>query len=67
MAKVCDKVVIVNKVNLEAIKQGLIESEFDENNILEAENLKQASSLLPGITNVGDVILFENDLPDNYT
>lgn len=67
LAKVCDKVIIVNKVNLEAIKQGLIESEFDENNILEAENLKQASSLLPGITNAGDVILFENDLPDNYT
>ena len=67
IAKVCDKVIIVNKVNLDAIKQGLLESGFDEKNILEAENLNVATSLLPTITKPNNVVLFENDLPDNYT
>lgn len=67
IAKVCDKVIIVNKVNKDAIKQGLIDADFNENNIFEAESLKQASELLPNLTKTGDVVLFENDLPDNYT
>ena len=67
IAKVCNKVIIVNKVNQEAIKQGLLQAGFLEENISEAENLKQASTLLPNLTKPGDVVLFENDLPDNYT
>ena len=67
IAEVCSKVIIVNKVNLDAIKQGLLEAGFDEENIYEAENLKLASQMLPKLTNFGDVVLFENDLPDNYT
>lgn len=67
IAKVCNKVIIVNKVNLESIKQGLLQAGFNEEDILEAENLKQASTLLPNLTKAGDVVLFENDLPDNYT
>ena len=67
IAEVCSKVIIVNKVNLDAIKQGLLEAGFDEENIYEAENLKLASQMLPKLTNSGDVVLFENDLPDNYT
>lgn len=67
IAKVCNKVIIVNKVNLESIKQGLLQAGFNEEDIIEAENLKQASTLLPNVTKVGDVVLFENDLPDNYT
>ena len=67
IAKVCNKVIIVNKVNLESIKQGLLQAGFNEEDILEAESLKQASTLLPNLTKAGDVVLFENDLPDNYT
>ena len=67
IAKVCNKVIIVNKVNQEAIKQGLLQAGFPEENISEAENLKQASTFLPNLTKPGDVVLFENDLPDNYT
>ncbi len=67
MAKICNKVIIVNKVNLEAIKKGLVDGGMKEENIFEAENLKSASNLLPNITKQGDVVLFENDLPDNYT
>lgn len=67
IAAVANKVIIVNKVNLESIKQGLLECKFNEDNIYVAENLKQAQTILPTICNSGDVVLFENDLPDNYT
>jgi len=67
IAEVCDKVIIVNKVNLEAIKDGLIDAGYNEENIIEVESLKKASEILSTITQKNDVILFENDLPDNYT
>jgi len=67
IAKVCDKVVIVNKANLDAIKQGLQQENFNPENIFEAESLNKAKELFATITSPGDVILFENDLPDNYT
>ena len=67
MSKVADKVIIVNKVNYEAIKEGLIDAGYNEEDVLFAETLKNAQEILPKITNSGDVVLFENDLPDNYT
>lgn len=67
IAKTCNKVIIVNQVNKDAIKQGLQEQGFDENNVYTAEDLKTATAMLSDITEVGDVVLFENDLPDNYT
>lgn len=67
IAKVCDKVIIVNEVNKVAILDGLKQSNFDEKNIFTAENLSLATNMLSELTDVGDVVLFENDLPDNYT
>lgn len=67
IAKVCDYVVIVNKVNHDALKQGLLEMGYNEKSIFEAETLKKASEIIPLIAQRGDVVLFENDLPDNYT
>ena len=67
IASVANKVVIVNKVNLENIKQGLLNKGFEEQNIFEAENLKGATLMLKTIAPQGSVVLFENDLPDNYT
>jgi len=67
IAKVCNNVIIVNKANLAAIKEGLLDAGFNEENIMQADTLKLASEILPTITKSGDVVLFENDLPDNYT
>ena len=67
IAKVCDKVIIVNEVNKAAIKEGLLSAGYNEENILTAENLTSATNMLADITNQGDIVLFENDLPDNYT
>ena len=42
-------------------------SGFNCDNIIFANNLIEAKLKLKEITKKGDVVLFENDLPDNYT
>lgn len=66
MAKVADYVIITGVVNYDAISSGLQFCNFAENKIIRAGTLSQAVNMLPSITNPGDVVLFENDLPDNY-
>ncbi len=66
MSKVCDYVIICGIVNYEALSGGLEFGGMESNKILRAASLSQAVSILPSITNPGDVVLFENDLPDNY-
>lgn len=66
VAKVADIVVIVNKVHLFAIKQGLLDAGFDEDKIYEAPNAKDAEKIVQSLLLARDVVLWENDLPDNY-
>jgi UDP-N-acetylmuramoyl-tripeptide--D-alanyl-D-alanine ligase len=65
-ATVCDYCIIDSAVNKEALFAGLEFGKFDTSKILFADNLSSAVNLLNGITKPGDVVLFENDLPDNY-
>ena len=67
IAKVADLVVIVNKTHYLAIREGLIEGGFSESNIFEAETFETAQAILKDIVCAKDIILWENDLPDNYT
>ena len=66
MASVCDKVIIDGVSNYEAIEAGLLFGGFKKKNILRAGSLKQATEVLNTFAVPGDVVLFENDLPDNY-
>lgn len=66
MSKVCDYVIITGILNYEAIASGLEFAGFEKTKIIRAGSLDQAVSMLGAITNPGDVVLFENDLPDNY-
>ena len=66
IAKVANKVVIVNKVNFESLRQGLLNGGFKEDDIYQAETLNKAKILIKDFVKKDDVILFENDLPDNY-
>lgn len=66
MASVVDIAILVGVKRSEAIVSGLREGKFDDMNIFIVENLDAASKKLQEISNAGDVILFENDLPDNY-
>lgn len=66
LSKVADYVIITGIVNSNAIAAGLEFCNYPENKIIRAGSLDQAVSMLASITNPGDVVLFENDLPDNY-
>ena len=66
LAKHCDKVIVVGKHNAEMIIKGLIEAGMDRENIKFAKNLNKGNEILNEMLEEGDVVLFENDLPDNY-
>lgn len=66
MATVVDIAILVGVKRSQAIVDGLTEAKFDDKNIFVVDNLENASKRLQEITKPGDVILFENDLPDNY-
>ena len=67
MAKVCDKVIVDGALNFEALQAGLLFGGMAKENILRAATLRQATEVLQRFATPGDVVLFENDLPDNYT
>jgi len=67
ISKIADVVVIVNQMHYLSIKQGLLDAKFKQENIYQADTVILAQELLKTILQKGDVILWENDLPDNYT
>lgn len=67
MADCCDTAILVGKKRSEAIAAGLKENGFPEESILVAASLEEAASMMRKITGAGDTVLFENDLPDNYS
>ncbi len=67
MAGCCDTAILVGKKRSEAIAAGLKDNGFPEESILVAASLEEAASMMRDITGAGDTVLFENDLPDNYS
>jgi UDP-N-acetylmuramoyl-tripeptide--D-alanyl-D-alanine ligase len=66
IAAVCDYVVLVGPKQTIPIQDGLKEAAYPEAKIYIAKNLTDAIQHLKGITQAGDVVLYENDLPDTY-
>ena len=66
-AACCDKAILIGRKRSQAIAQGLKEGGFRTENILIAANLDEATDMLRRFVKTGDTVLFENDLPDNYT
>ena len=62
----CDYAIIVNAVNREAIKSGLEEGGLPTEKYFLADSLNHAHEHLAKILRAGDVVLYENDLPDNF-
>ena len=67
LAKYADLVFVIGKHNAEMLVSGLIEGGMPRENITFAKNLNKANEELNKILKEGDVVLFENDLPDNYS
>ena len=66
LASHTDKVIVIGKHNATMIINGLIEGGMDREDIIFAGSLAKGNDELNKIMQEGDVILFENDLPDNY-
>ena len=67
MAAGCDTAILVGKKRSAAIREGLAKAGFPEENIRVAESLDEAVRIMHDIAHSGDTVLFENDLPDNYS
>ncbi|MBR6691630.1 MAG: UDP-N-acetylmuramoyl-tripeptide--D-alanyl-D-alanine ligase [Bacteroidaceae bacterium] len=66
IAQSCDYAIIVNAVNREAIKGGIEEGGLPAEKYFLADSLNHAHQQLAKILRAGDVVLYENDLPDNF-
>lgn len=66
MAKCVDIAILVGADRSKPIEDGLLENGFNNMNIYVVASLEEATKKLTTLTKSGDVILFENDLPDAY-
>ncbi|MBA2763273.1 MAG: UDP-N-acetylmuramoyl-tripeptide--D-alanyl-D-alanine ligase [Thermoleophilaceae bacterium] len=66
-AAVCDVVVLVGGERTRPIREGLQRGGFDESGLRLVGDSSEAAALLATTTRSGDVVLFENDLPDLYS
>lgn len=67
IGKVCDYVILVGEKRTIPIYEGLMETNYNKDNIFVVNNLDEASVQIGKIAKPKDVVLFENDLPDNYS
>lgn len=65
-AAVCDLVVLVGVKRTKPIYEGLLSAGMAREQVHVVADLGEATGLLGRIRRSGDVILFENDLPDTY-
>lgn len=65
-AQICDYVILVGPRQTKPIQVGLAAKKFAENKLYIAKDLKDAINHMNSIVNIGDIVLFENDLPDTY-
>ena len=66
LANHADFVIVVGKHNAEMIIKGLLEGGMPKENIKFEKTLNKGNKALNEMLCDGDVVLFENDLPDNY-
>jgi UDP-N-acetylmuramoyl-tripeptide--D-alanyl-D-alanine ligase len=66
IAEAADIAIVVNLTNREALLAGLADKEFPKEQTFEASSLDEALAYLAKILKAGDVVLYENDLPDSF-
>ncbi len=65
-AQSSDYIILVGEKQAEPILKGIEEENYNKNNIYVAKNLNDAIYKMNSIIDESSVVLFENDLPDNY-
>lgn len=63
---VCNIAILVGPARTAPIREGLAAAGMDSESIHVVRDIAEATTLLGALTRAGDVILFENDLPDTY-
>ena len=66
IAESCDYAIVVNATNRDAIRNGIEEGGMAAEKYFLADSLNHAHARLAQILKAGDVVLYENDLPDNF-
>lgn len=64
--KVCDLAILVGPARTVPIREGLTAAGLDPMSVHVVRDIAEATALLGRLTRAGDVVLFENDLPDTY-
>ncbi len=65
-AKVCDYVVLVGPSRTQPLRDGLRDEGFSDSRVLVARHSDDVADCLKEIVREGDILLFENRLPDTY-
>lgn len=66
LSDAANMVILIRNRATEAMARGLADSGFAQENIRWFPTPQKAHSALSGLLKQGDIILFQNDLPDNY-
>ena len=67
MADSVDEAILVGPKHTAPIREGLLSRGFPEEHIHTVNCLNEAAALMRQLAKPGDTVLFENDLPDNYS
>lgn len=66
IATCADYAIVVNATNRETIRRGIEDGGMSTDKVFLADSLTEARAHMATILKVGDVVLYENDLPDNF-
>ena len=67
MAGSVEEAILVGPKHTAPIREGLLSKGFPEEHIHTVASLTEAAGLMRRLAGPGDTVLFENDLPDNYS
>ncbi|MEG1813361.1 MAG: UDP-N-acetylmuramoyl-tripeptide--D-alanyl-D-alanine ligase [Clostridia bacterium] len=67
LAQSCDLAILVGHKRTAPIREGALDGNMPKEALVTVASLAEATVVLGRVGRPGDVILFENDLPDNYT
>ncbi len=67
MADSVDVAILVGKKHTQPIVDGLLAKGFPSEKIHVVSSLEESTKVLHAMMQAGDVVLYENDLPDNYS
>ena len=67
MAGSVDVAILVGRRHTAPIRKGLLEAGFDERCLHVVGSLEESTQVLGALVRAGDTVLYENDLPDNYS